>query len=84
MCVFSGKISTEDRDGTVVSAEGEYRLVGDDWAGNTFSISNLSDFNTPDIKVVGTYEMRFRVIDNDGQSSAWFYSPTTLKVTNCK
>ena len=73
MCVIRINLNTATPDGTTItSANGRYRKIG-----NTKSLSwinftiNLTHPNTPNITVLGLYELQVNVTNNVGVTSEW-------------
>jgi hypothetical protein len=74
MCRIGLTLTTTLQSGlSITSANGRYRLRGTStWT--TFTI-NLSNPKTPDINVIGLYELQVNISDSSGSVSPW--SPNT-------
>lgn len=70
MCRIGLTLTTTLQSGlSITSANGRYRLQGTStWT--TFAI-NLSDPRTPDINIVGLYELQVNISDSSGSVSPW-------------
>jgi hypothetical protein len=82
MCQIGLQLTTTTQQGlTITSATGRYRLQGTSiWT--TFPI-NLSNPLTPNIEVIGVYEIQVNVTDSSGVSSVWSpNTPATFQINN--
>lgn len=82
MCQINFSINATDSDGTIVSAEGRYKLSTEINYTNTFTIPNINAAVTPDIQVDGVYDLQIRVLDNSGDYSNWT-TVSGFSVGNC-
>jgi len=82
MCSIRIDLTETTPDGTnIVSAIGQYRLIGSaTWINFTIILSHPS---TPDITVLGSYELRVNVTNNVDDTSEWSNIETFKVSSNC-
>ncbi|PTX62349.1 hypothetical protein C8N46_103449 [Kordia periserrulae] len=74
MCQISFTIQYADADGdTLQAAEGKYRLATSTGAWTSFVI-DINDPKTPDITVLGDYDLEVRIQDTGNLWSDWYAS----------
>jgi len=72
MCKIRLDLNTTTPTGTVIrSAIGQYRKVGDIWEDKNEFLIILDNPETPDITVLGNYELRVNVTNNIDSNSGW-------------
>jgi len=82
MCRIPFNLAYSDSDGTVVSAQGRYKLVtASTWI--TFPITLGGPYATPDILTNGTYELQVQVTDDDNAVSGWQPANQTFEIETC-
>lgn len=73
MCRINFSINASDIDGTIDPvAEGRYRVKGSTGEYITFNIADINSAQTPDLTVIGEYELQVRVKDDLGEWSDWY------------
>jgi hypothetical protein len=73
--------TTTPQDTTIVSAVGRYRIInsGNNWT--TWSIIDINNPQTPDITIVGSYEVQLSVTNSSNVTSDWAESTFTVSTT---
>ena len=82
MCKIGIKLNSITPSGTQIeSIVAQYRKVGDaQWIAYPITLSNPT---TPDLTIIGTYEVQINVTNNLGDSSGWQLSPSFRISANC-